>query len=202
MGLMLLNRTPESPNLKNELTPRLIMSKNIAVYPGSFDPVTFGHLDIINRSLRIFDEVIIAVAENPTKKALFTVEERVELIRKVLAGNGRATVDTFDGLLTDYVLAKGAKVIIRGLRAVSDFEYESQIAQMNRGISQGVESLFMMTSVSFSYLSSSIVKEVSSLHGSVNGLVPPVVIKALEAKYKRRVLRKDYLKESVLQFSG
>jgi pantetheine-phosphate adenylyltransferase len=161
------------------------MSKNIAVYPGSFDPITYGHLDIINRGLRIFDEVIVAVAENPVKKPLFSVEERVELIREVLEGNCRATVDTFGGLLIDYVLAKGATVIIRGLRAVSDFEYEFQIAQMNRGISQDVETLFMMTSVPFSYLSSSIVKEVSSLNGPVDGLVPPLIKRALDAKYKR-----------------
>jgi len=161
------------------------MSRNIAVYPGSFDPITYGHLDIINRGLRIFDEVIVAVAENPVKKPLFSVKERGELIREVLDGNGRATVDTFGGLLIDYVLAKGATVIIRGLRAVSDFEYEFQIAQMNRGISLDVETLFMMTSVPFSYLSSSIVKEVSSLNGPVDGLVPPLVKKALDAKYKR-----------------
>lgn len=161
------------------------MPKKIAVYPGSFDPITFGHLDIINRGLKIFDEVIIAVAENPMKKALFSIEERVELIRKVLDGNNRATVDTFGGLLINYVQAKGATVIIRGLRAVSDFEYEFQIAQMNRGISQDVETLFMMTSVPFSYLSSSIVKEVSSLNGPVNGLVPSIVKKALDTKFNR-----------------
>jgi len=161
------------------------MSGKIAVYPGSFDPITYGHLDIISRGLKIFDEVIIAVAENPTKKALFTTEERVELIREVLADNGRAKVDTFGGLLMDYVLGKGATVIIRGLRAVSDFEYEFQIAQMNRGISPDVETLFMMTSVQFSYLSSSIVKEVSSLNGPVDGLVPPIVKKALDSKYDR-----------------
>ena len=161
------------------------MPKKIAVYPGSFDPITFGHLDIISRGLKIFDEVIIAVAENPVKKALFSIEERVELIRQVLNGNDRAKVDTFGGLLINYVLAKKATVIIRGLRAVSDFEYEFQIAQMNRGISQDVETLFMMTSVPFSYLSSSIVKEVSSLNGPVDGLVPPIVKKALAAKYNR-----------------
>src|SRR5512143_3667338 len=105
------------------------MPKKIAVYPGSFDPITYGHLDIINRGLKIFDEIIIAVAENPVKKPLFSIDERVALIREVLSGNGRAVVDTFDGLLINYVLAKGATVIIRGLRAVSDFEYEFQIAQ-------------------------------------------------------------------------
>ncbi len=161
------------------------MPKKIAVYPGSFDPITSGHLDIIDRGLKIFDEIIIAVAENPVKKPLFSIEERVALIRQVLSGNGRATVDTFHGLLIDYVLSKGASVIIRGLRAVSDFEYEFQTAQMNRSISQDVETLFMMTSVPFSYLSSSIVKEVSSLNGPVDGLIPPLVKKALDAKYNR-----------------
>jgi pantetheine-phosphate adenylyltransferase len=161
------------------------MPRKIAVYPGSFDPITYGHLDIISRGLKIFDEVIIAVAENPTKKALFATGERVDLIREVLAGNGRAQIDTFGGLLIDYVLAKGATVIIRGLRAVSDFEYEFQIAQMNRAISQDVETLFMMTSIPFSYLSSSIVKEVSSLNGPIDGLVPPIVKKALDTKYNR-----------------
>jgi len=161
------------------------MPKKIAVYPGSFDPITFGHLDIINRGLRIFDEVIIAVAENSSKNALFPIQERLDLIRTVLNGNERARVDTFCGLLVDYVLSQKATVIIRGLRAVSDFEYEFQIAQMNRSISQEVETLFMMTSVPYSYLSSSIVKEVSSLNGPIDGLVPPLVKKALDVKYNR-----------------
>lgn len=162
------------------------MSKKVAVYPGSFDPITYGHLDIISRGLKIFDDVIVAVADNPAKKSLFTAEERVALIREVLAHHGgRAVVDTFSGLLMEYVRNSGATVIIRGLRAVSDFEFELQIAQMNRGILPDVETLFMMTSVQFSYLSSSIVKEVSSLNGPVDGLVPPLVKKALDSKYNR-----------------
>ncbi len=156
-----------------------------AVYPGSFDPITYGHLDIIERGLRIFDTVIVAVARNSEKNALFNVEERIALIREVLGNNGRAKVDTFDGLLVDYVRRQGATVIIRGLRAVSDFEYEFQLAQMNRSITQEVETLFMMTSVPYSYLSSSIVKEVSSLNGPVDGLVPPLVKRALDAKFNR-----------------
>lgn len=159
------------------------MPRKIAVYPGSFDPITFGHLDIINRGLQIFDKVIIAVASNSAKSGLFSIDERIELIRQVLVGNERAIVDTFDGLLIDYVLSQNATVIIRGLRAVSDFEYEFQIAQMNRSISQKVETLFMMTSVPYSYLSSSIVKEVSSLNGPVDGLVPPLVKQALANKF-------------------
>lgn len=161
------------------------MPRKIAVYPGSFDPITFGHLDIINRTLRIFDKVIIAVARNSAKNSLFTIEERVDLIKEVIGANDRATVDTFDGLLVEYVLSQDATVIIRGLRAISDFEYEFQIAQMNRSISHEVETLFMMTSVPYGYLSSSIVKEVSSLDGPINGLVPPAVKTALDKKFNR-----------------
>jgi len=161
------------------------MTRKIAVYPGSFDPLTFGHLDIINRASRIFDEVIIAVARNEKKNPLFTVDERVELIKKAMDGNERAKVDTFDGLLIDYVHANKAGVIIRGLRAISDFEYELQMAQINRSIAKDVETVFLMTSVFYSFLSSSIVKEVSSLNGPVDGLVPPFVKKALDAKFGR-----------------
>ena len=161
------------------------MPLRIAVYPGSFDPVTFGHLDIIDRALQIFDGVIVAVAKNSEKNALFSVPERQVLLSQVLADRPKASVDTFDGLLVDYVRQRGAKVIIRGLRAVSDFEFEFQLAQMNRSITKDVETLFMMTSVPYSYLSSSIVKEVSSLNGPVEKLVPPLVKTALEAKFKR-----------------
>lgn len=157
--------------------------KKIAVYPGSFDPITYGHLDIINRGLKVFDEVIVAVACNSQKNALFSFDERVDMIRQIVGNQERVTVDTFTGLLIDYVALRKANVIIRGLRAISDFEYEFQIAQMNSCISQNVETLFMMTSLQYGYLSSSIVKEVCSLNGNIDGFVPPEVKKALRGKY-------------------
>ena len=160
------------------------MTKKTAVYPGSFDPITYGHLDIIERGLEVFDEIVIAVARNSEKKSLFSTEERIHHIRETLGDNPCVTVDTFDGLLVDYVLSKGAKVILRGLRAVSDFEYEFQIAQMNHNLKNEVETLFMMTSVPYGYLSSSIVKEVAGLKGPVESLVPPVVRQALYDKFR------------------
>jgi len=161
------------------------MPRKTAVYPGSFDPITYGHLDIINRALRIFDNIVVAVASNSSKNSLFPIDERLNLIRAVLADNDRVKVDTFDGLLVDYVLTQEATVIIRGLRAVSDFEYEFQLAQINRGITLEVETLFMMTSVPFSYLSSSVVKEISSLKGPVDNLVPLLVKKALKEEFSK-----------------
>lgn len=157
--------------------------KKIVVYPGSFDPITYGHLDIIRRTLTIFDEVIVAVARNSLKSSLFTSEERVGLIQQVLRDEKRVKVDTFTGLLIDYVSSREAHVIIRGLRAISDFEYEFQIAQMNSSIGRDIETLFMMTSVQYGYLSSSIVKEVCSLNGNIDGFVPPEVKSALRSKY-------------------
>ena len=160
------------------------MNEKIAVYPGSFDPLTYGHLDIIERGLDVFDKIIIAVARNSGKKGLFSTEERIRHIRETLGDNPCVKVDTFEGLLVDYVVSKGAKVILRGLRAVSDFEYEFQIAQMNHNLKSEVETVFMMTSVPYGYLSSSIVKEVASLKGPVESLVPPVVRKALAEKFR------------------
>ncbi|HJV35637.1 pantetheine-phosphate adenylyltransferase [Geomonas sp.] len=161
------------------------MPLKLAVYPGSFDPVTYGHLDIIERALKIFDGVIVAVARNSEKNALFTVKERIDLLSETLKDRPQAMIETFDGLLVDFVRERGATVIVRGLRAVSDFEYEFQLAQMNRSITKDVETLFMMTSVPYSYLSSSIVKEVSSLNGPVDKLVPPLVKSALDKKFGR-----------------
>ena len=159
------------------------MNKQIAIYPGSFDPITYGHLDIIERGLEVFSQIIIAVARNSEKKSLFSTDERITLIEEAIGNNPRVTVETFDGLLVDYVVSRGSRVILRGLRAVSDFEYEFQIAQMNHNLKREVETLFMMTSVPYGYLSSSIVKEVAGLQGPVESLVPPVVRKALAEKF-------------------
>lgn len=161
------------------------MKKHVAVYPGSFDPITNGHLDIINRGLEVFDTLIVAVARNSEKNALFSIEERVDMIRETLGDNPRLKVDSFKGLLIDYVARQEARVILRGLRAVSDFEYEFQIAQMNHTVQEQVETLFMMTSVPYGYLSSSIVKEVASLNGPIESFVPRAVKEALDKKFGR-----------------
>jgi pantetheine-phosphate adenylyltransferase len=155
----------------------------IAIYPGSFDPITYGHLDIIQRGLKIFKHVTVAVARNSQKNSLFNIDERVALIQSVLKNEPRVSVDTFTGLLIDYVASKEAHVVIRGLRAISDFEYEFQIAQMNSTIGHDIETLFMMTSVQYGYLSSSIVREVCALGGPVDSFVPPEVKAAMLLKY-------------------
>ncbi|GBF12207.1 pantetheine-phosphate adenylyltransferase [Tepidibacillus infernus] len=157
-----------------------------AVYPGSFDPVTFGHLDIIQRGAKIFDKVTVAVLINPNKNPLFTVEERVELIREAIKGIPHVEVDSFHGLLIDYMRLKQANTIIKGLRAVSDFEYELQMASINRKLDDDIETFFMMTNNTYSYLSSSIVKEVARHHGSVSDLVPQFVEEALKEKFNTK----------------
>jgi len=162
------------------------MKQPIAIYPGSFDPITNGHMDIITRGLEVFDQLIIAVARNSEKNALFSIAERIAMIEALLGDNPRVRVDTFEGLLVDYAARQHAKVILRGLRAVSDFEYEFQLAQMNHTVKPEVETLFMMTSVPYGYLSSSIVKEVASHHGPIDDFVPTVVRQALEEKFKNR----------------
>ncbi|WP_420799702.1 pantetheine-phosphate adenylyltransferase [Paenibacillus mesophilus] len=155
----------------------------IAVYPGSFDPVTFGHLDIIHRAANVFDKVIVAVLNNSRKNPLFTVEERTQLLQEVTRGVPNVEVDSFGDLLINYVAEKKAHVIVKGLRAVSDFEYEMQMASLNHKLNDKVETFFMMTSPQYSYLSSSIVKEIARYHGPVSDLVPLEVEAALRIKY-------------------
>jgi len=154
----------------------------VAIYPGSFDPVTSGHLDIIERADRIFDRVIVAVAPNTQKQPLFTADERLEMLRAVCHGYQTVEVDSFSGLLVNYAHSRGASVIIKGLRAVSDFEFELQMAQMNRHLAQDINTVFLMTTTEHSYLSSSIVKEIARLGGDVKGLVPGVVEVYLKGK--------------------
>jgi pantetheine-phosphate adenylyltransferase len=154
----------------------------LAVYPGSFDPLTNGHVDIILRGARLFDRIVVAVLVNAGKQPLFSVDERIAMIREVLVDQKNVDVDAFDGLLVDYVRRKRGHVIVRGLRAVSDFEYEMQMALMNRHLTPGVETVFMMPAEQYTYVSSRLVREVASLGGSVNGLVPPLVAEQLTAK--------------------
>ncbi|MBS3938030.1 MAG: pantetheine-phosphate adenylyltransferase [Peptococcaceae bacterium] len=155
------------------------------VYPGSFDPVTNGHLDIIERASRTFDAVVVAVVKNPSKDAMFSVGERMRLLKHVTAHLPNVTVDHFEGLLTDYMHQLKASVVIKGLRAISDFEYEFQMALMNRTLDSSIETLFMMTNNRFSYLSSSLVKEVARLGGPIDELVPAVVAEAVEIRLSR-----------------
>jgi len=162
--------------------------KRVAIYPGSFDPITRGHVDIVRRSLQVFDHVVVAVAFNPNKdSSWFTPEERVDMIRNTFRPEGdRLSADAFSGLLVDYAVQKGANVIIRGLRAVADFEYEFQMTMMNRHLRPQVETIFMMTGESHFYTSSRLVKEVAGLGGNVAGLVPDEVLPRLTARAKER----------------
>jgi pantetheine-phosphate adenylyltransferase len=153
------------------------------VYPGTFDPITNGHVSIISRALKIFDKLIIAILNNPQKLPLFTLEERIYMIREVLKDDNKIEIDSFDGLLVDYVVEKKTNVVVRGLRALSDFEYEFQMALMNRKLNREVQSIFLMTDYKWFYTSSTIIKEAASLGGDISGLVPAVVGKMLREKF-------------------
>jgi len=154
----------------------------LAVYPGSFDPLTNGHVDIIDRGARLFDRIIVAIAVNAEKSPMFTMAERVDIVRAVFKDRPNVEVDTFEGLLVNYVARRKANVIVRGLRAVSDFEYEMQMALMNRELTRTVETVFMMPAAQYSFISSRLIKEVFSLGGKVHGLVPDLVEKKLQEK--------------------
>ncbi len=159
------------------------MAKKIAVYPGSFDPITNGHLDIIKRTRSLFDKVIIAVNDNPLKKFLFTAKERIEMIGEILNVSPDLEVESFRGLLVHYANKKGARFIIRGLRALSDFEYEFQMDLMNRKLNPQIQTVYLMTHQNYSYLSSSIIKEIIRLGGDTPSLIPDVVRKRLQEKF-------------------
>jgi pantetheine-phosphate adenylyltransferase len=169
--------------MRNETSHRAEAMKSVlAIYPGSFDPVTNGHLDLIERGAKIFDRLSVAVLHNQDKRPLFSVEERVEMLREVTRRWANVDVDVFDGLLVEYAERRGAQVLLRGIRAISDYEYELQMALMNRKLAPGIETVFMMPAEAYSYLSSRLVKEVFNLGGDISKLVPPLVIERLRAK--------------------
>jgi pantetheine-phosphate adenylyltransferase len=158
----------------------------IAIYPGTFDPVTNGHLDILDRAVKLFDKVIISVARNSSKNTIFTEDERIALLKIVSKKYQKVQVDSFSGLLVDYARRKKATAIVRGLRVISDFEYEFQMALANRRLHEDVETVFLMPNEKYTYLSSSIVREVARLNGNVRDFVPPVVQRALKKKWKQQ----------------
>jgi pantetheine-phosphate adenylyltransferase len=165
-----------------ERTRNVPTSERVAVYPGSFDPITNGHVDIILRGANIFDRIIVAILVNSEKSSFFTMDERVEMAREVFADQAKVEVDVFDGLLVDFARRKGASAVVRGLRAVSDFEYEFQMALMNRRLAPDIETVFMMPAESYTYISSRLVREVYALGGPIEGLVP----EAVEARMRRK----------------
>jgi pantetheine-phosphate adenylyltransferase len=161
------------------------MKKKLAIYPGSFDPVTFGHLDIIDRASKIFDRLIVSVFVNSAKKPMFTLEERVKMLRASLRGKKNVAVDCFEGLLVDYVRRKRTKVVVRGLRAISDLEHEFQVAGINRTLYREIETVFFMPRQRYAYLSSSVVRDIAHFKGDISRLVPPCVVKAIADKRDR-----------------
>jgi pantetheine-phosphate adenylyltransferase len=158
------------------------MPKKIAIYPGTFDPVTFGHIDVLKRASKLFDKVIIAVAKSSQKSAMFTIDERVEMIRKLTSNMKNVDADSFAGLLVNYAKRKNASAIVRGLRAISDFEYEFQMALTNQKLAPGIETVFLMPNEKYSFISSSLVREVAKNGGNVSYFVPKVVVQKLKRK--------------------
>ena len=159
--------------------------RTVAIYPGSFDPVTNGHLDILKRGLKLFDKIVVAILHNPEKKALFSVEERRAMISESTKSLRNVEVDTFDGLLVAYAARRKANAILRGMRAVSDFEYEFQMALMNRRLNREVQTVFLMTGLRWIFTSSSIIKEAARFGGDIEGMVPPLVLKKLKEKFQQ-----------------
>jgi pantetheine-phosphate adenylyltransferase len=162
--------------------------QKVAIYPGSFDPVTNGHLDVVERGLKIFDKLIVAILVNPNKSFLFTLEERVEMLKESLKEFANVEIDTFDGLLVDYAAQRKAHAILRGLRALSDFEYEFQMALMNRRLNREIQTVFLMTGLRWIFTSSSIIKEAAQFGGSIEGMVPVLVEQKIKERYARTAL--------------
>lgn len=162
------------------------MKTRIAIYPGTFDPVTYGHIDIIERASRIFDKIIVAIAHNESKKPLFSVEERVRMLKSAVKGMDNVVVDDFNGLVVEYAKRAGARVMIRGIRMISDFEYEFQMALTNRKFDAEIEAIFMMPHEKYSYISSKLIKEAASLGADVSKFIPEEVNKALRAKFSKK----------------
>jgi pantetheine-phosphate adenylyltransferase len=160
--------------------------QKVAIYPGSFDPVTNGHLDILERGLNIFDKIIVAIMHNPVKEYLFTVEERFEMLSGTLKNLKNVEIDTFDGLLVDYAAKRKAQAILRGMRAVSDFEYEFQMALMNRRLNRDIQTVFLMTGLRWIFTSSSIIKEAAQFGGNIEGMVPPGVHQKIKEKFSQK----------------
>ena len=167
------------------------MKRVIAIYPGSFDPLTNGHLDLIDRGAKIFDELIVAILRNPEKDPLFTVDERLQMLQAMVSQRANVRVDSFDGLMVDYAMRVGATAVLRGIRAISDYEYELQMALMNRKLEPRLETVFMMPAEAYSYLSSRLVREIATLGGSVSGLVPEMVEKKLRQKLAPAIRRRE-----------
>lgn len=155
----------------------------VAIYPGSFDPVTNGHLDIVARGLKLFDRIIVTILKNPAKKTLFSIDERIEMLISCLGNNPNIEIATFDGLLVDYAVSRKAQAILRGMRAVSDFEYEFQLALMNRKLNRDIQTVFLMTGMRWIFTSSSIIKEAAQFGGNINGMVPQIVNRKLKEKF-------------------